>query len=155
MKLSKLLSASLVCAAALFTTACSDSDSPSNAKIVYDESIAICNAISCVDALATPADCITIAQKLSNHLEAHEDTIKDAFSNWKGFNWADLLYGPVAALKLYQTQQAINNCDDKGLEENKQMAANALQALTSIEGVGAAMEAAANKCANGGCEEKK
>ena len=153
MKLSKLLSASLVCGAALFTAACSDSDS--NAKIVYQESNAICNAISCVDALATPADCIEIAQKLNNHLEAHQDTIKDAFSSWKGFDWADLLYGPVAALKLYQTQQAIDNCDDAGLEENKQMAANALQALTSIEGVGAAMTAAADRCANGGCENKK
>lgn len=151
MKLSKLLSASIVCAAAFFTAACSDSDS--NAKIVYDESIAICNAISCDS--QTPVDCIEIAQKLDNHLEAHQDTIKDAFSNWKGFDWADGLYGFVAALKLYQTEQAIKNCDDKGLEENKQMAANALQALTNIEGFSAAMEAAANKCANGGCEEKK
>ena len=148
MKLSKIICVGMLCGATLFTAACSDSDS--NAKIVYQQSLGLCNAISCTS--TEPMDCLQVAENLKTYIDDNKDALADAFTDWKGFDWADLVYGPVGALYLYKTQQAVNNCDAAGIEANKTQAFNAFNALTTFDGFTAAMDAAAAKCASGGCD---
>ena len=151
MKLKNLLCAGLVCGAALTVAACSDSDT--NSKLIWQQSKGLCEATSCT--ADTRADCITVAQNLNTYIENNKPALEEAFGDYKGFDWADLIYGTVAALNLYKVRMAVENCDTQGVAENADQAVAAFNALSTVEGFDAAMTAAANKCASGGCESKK
>ncbi len=151
MKLNKLLCAGLVCGAAFATAACSDSDT--NSKLIWQQSSGLCEATSCN--ATTRADCLTVAENLNKYIEENKAGLEEAFGDYKGFDWADILYATVAALNLYKTRIAVEQCDTQGVAENANQAALAFQGLSTFEGFNDAMNAAANKCASGGCESKK
>ena len=146
MKLNKVLFAGLV-GAAIFTAACSDDDdSPSNTKQVYDQVSGLCTAVTTVNTCNTngkPVDCLAAAKALSDYATANGEELKAAFTDWKGFELSDIIYGLAASTNLYALKNAISNCDDGGIEENKTNALNALNGLTTVEGWGAALNAAA------------
>ena len=90
-----------------------------------------------------PVDCLAAAKALSDYATANGEELKAAFTDWKGFELSDLIYGLAASTNLYALKNAISNCDDGGIEENKTNALNALNGLTTVEGWGAALNAAA------------